>query len=107
VLVELQDAEFGILTDRDLRSRVVAKGLCLETPVRDVLTTPVVTVRADQAAAELMLAMLDRGVRHVPVLSATEVLGVVSDLDLLATQARRPFVLRRAGLDGAAQPPHK
>jgi CBS domain-containing protein len=64
------------------------------------LTTPVFTVRADQVAAELMLAMLDRGIRHVPVLSATdEVLGVVTDLDLLAAQARTPFVLRRAIAD--------
>ena len=100
VLVELEDGEFGILTDHDLRSRVVAKGLSLDTPVRDVLTTPVFTVRADQPAAELMLAMLDHGIRHVPVLSATdEVLGVVTDLDLLAAQARTPFVLRRAIAD--------
>jgi CBS domain-containing protein len=97
VLVGLEDGGFGILTDHDLRSRVVAKGLSLETPVRDVLTTPVITVRADQPAAELMLAMLDHGIRHLPVLSATdEVLGVVTDVDLLAAQARTPFVLRRA-----------
>jgi CBS domain-containing protein len=97
VLVRLEDGEFGILTDRDLRSRVVAEGLSLETPVRDVLTTPVVTARDDEASTELMLAMLEHGIRHLPVLSATdEVLGVVTDLDLLAAQARTPFVLRRA-----------
>ena len=38
VLVGLEDGEFGILTDHDLRSRVIAEGLSLETPVRDVLT---------------------------------------------------------------------
>jgi CBS domain-containing protein len=97
VLVRLEDSEYGILTDHDLRSRVVAEGLSLETPVRDVLTTPVVTARADEASTELMLAMLDHGIRHLPVLSPTdEVLGVVTDLDLLAAQARTPFVLRRA-----------
>jgi CBS domain-containing protein len=97
VLVELEKGELGILTDYDLRTRVVAKGLPLETPVRNVLTTPVFTVRADQAAADVLLAMLDHGIRHVPVLSAREeVLGVVTDIDLLAAQARRSFVLRRA-----------
>ena len=97
VLVRLEDGEYGILTDHDLRSRVVAEGLSLETPVRDVLTTPVVTARADEASTELMLAMLDHGIRHLPVLSPTDgVLGVVTDLDLLAAQARTPFVLRRA-----------
>jgi CBS domain-containing protein len=97
VLVRLEDGDFGILTDHDLRSRVVAEGLSLETPVRDVVTTPVVTARADEASTELMLTMLDHGIRHLPVLSATdEVVGVVTDLDLLAAQARTPFVLRRA-----------
>jgi CBS domain-containing protein len=100
LLVKLEDGEFGILTDHDLRCRVVAKGLSLETPVRDVMTTPVFTVRADQAAADVLLAMLGHGIRHVPVLSASEeVLGVVTDRDLLAAQAKRSFVLRRAIAD--------
>jgi CBS domain-containing protein len=100
LLVGLEEGEFGILTDHDLRSRVVAKGLSLETPVRDVVTTPVFTMRADQAAADVLLAMLNHGIRHVPVLSASdEVLGVVTDRDLLAAQARRSFVLRRAIAD--------
>ena len=100
LLVKLDDGELGILTDHDLRSRVVAKGVSLDTPVRDVVTTPVFTVRADQAAADVLLAMLDHGIRHVPVLSASEeVVGVLTDLDLLAAQARRSFVLRRAIAD--------
>lgn len=100
LLVGLEQGEFGILTDHDLRSRVVARGLSLDTPVRDVVTTPVFTVRADRAAADVLLAMLDHGIRHVPVMSASdEVLGVVTDRDLLEAQARRSFVLRRAIAD--------
>jgi CBS domain-containing protein len=103
LLVRLDEGEFGILTDHDLRSRVVAKGLSLETPVRDVLTTPVFTVRADQPAADALLVMLGHGIRHVPVLSASEeVLGVVTDLDLLAAHATRSFALRRAIADAAS-----
>jgi CBS domain-containing protein len=103
LLVRLDEDELGILTDHDLRSRVVAKGLSLETPVRDVLTTPVFTVRADQPGADVLLAMLHHGIRHVPVLSASEeVVGVVTDLDLLAAQARRSFVLRQAIADAGS-----
>jgi CBS domain-containing protein len=101
-LVKLSDGGLGIVTDHDLRSRVVARGLSLETPVRKVVTTPVVTARADEASTELMLAMLDHGIRHLPVVSArNEVLGVVTDLDLLALDSRTPFVLRRAISDAA------
>jgi CBS domain-containing protein len=103
VLVRLDDGELGILTDHDLRSRVVAEALSVETPLRDVLTKPALIVRADEPASGLMLAMLDHGIRHVPVLSATdEVLGVVTDIDLLAAQTRTPFVLRRAIADAGS-----
>ena len=44
ILVDLGEGELGIVTDRDLRSRVVSKGLSLETPVGEVISTPVVTV---------------------------------------------------------------
>lgn len=95
-LVTLDGGGFGILTDHDLRSRVVAEGLSLDLPVREVLSAPVITARADQTATELMLAMIEHGIRHLPVVSATgDVLGVVTDVDLLADQARRPIVLRR------------
>ena len=87
----------GIVTDRDLRSRVVAAGVSPEAPVSAVMTTPAYAVTGDRLGGEVLLDMLERGVHHVPVLSATgEVLGVVDDADLVAAEARKPFLLRRA-----------
>src|SRR5215472_81666 len=87
----------GIVTDRDLRSRVVAAGTSADAPVSAIMTTPVHTVRADCLAGDVLLDMLDRDVHHVPVLSAAgEVLGVVDHTDLIAAEARKPFLLRRA-----------
>jgi CBS domain-containing protein len=54
-------------------------------------------VPAECRGADAILTMLDRGIRHVPVLTPRgEVLGVLRDIDLLAVQARTPFVLRHA-----------
>jgi len=87
----------GIVTDRDLRSRVVAAGASPDAPVSAIMTTPVWTVRADSLGGDVLLDMLDRGVHHVPVLSAADgILGVVDDGDLVAAEARKPFLLRRA-----------
>jgi CBS domain-containing protein len=87
----------GIVTDRDLRSRVVAAGVSPEAPVSAIMTTPAWTVRAGALGGDVLLDMLDRGVHHVPVRSAAgEVLGVVDDGDLIAAEARKPFLLRRA-----------
>jgi CBS domain-containing protein len=87
----------GIVTDRDLRSRVVAAGVSPEAPVSAVMTAPAWSVRADALGGDVLLDMLDRGVHHVPVRSAAgEVLGVLDDGDLIAAEARKPFLLRRA-----------
>jgi CBS domain-containing protein len=88
---------FGIVTDHDLRSRVVAAGVSPDTPVSAIMSAPAYTVGAGSLVGDVLLEMLERGVHHVPVLSATgEVLGVVDGGDLIAAEARRPFLLRRA-----------
>jgi len=100
-IVRLRDGTLGIVTDRDLRS-LVADGRSLDIPVGDVMTSPVHTVAPERTSAELMLAMIDRGIRHVPVVTARgELLGVVTDIDLLASETRTPIMLRRAIADAA------
>jgi CBS domain-containing protein len=95
---------FGIVTDYDLRSRVVASGVSPDTPVAAVMSAPAYTVRAGSLVGDVLLDMLERGVHHVPVLSATgQVLGVVDGGDLIAAEARGPFLLRRA-IDLATSP---
>ena len=97
VLVRGDAGALGIVTDRDLRSRVLAAGRSADVPVAEVMSSPVVTVPPESRAADAMLAMLDRGIRHLPVVAPRgELLGVLRDVDLLAVQARTPFVLRRA-----------
>ena len=91
------DGTFGIVTDRDLRSRVIAAGLSPETPVSAIMTKPAYTVTADRLGGDVLLDMLERNVHHIPVLSpAGEVLGVVDDGDLVAAEGRKPLLLRRA-----------
>ena len=88
---------FGIVTDRDLRSRVIAAGLSPEMPVSAIMTEPAYTVTADRLGGDVLLDMLERNVHHIPVLSPVgEVLGVVDDGDLVAAEGRKPLLLRRA-----------
>ena len=94
VVVDIGDG-LGIVTDRDVRSRVVAAGAGPETPLSDVMTAPAWTVSADRMATEALLEMLDHGIRHLPVLSAgRRLLGVLDDVDLMANERRAPFRLR-------------
>ena len=96
VLVLLADS-FGIVTDRDLRRRVIAAGLSPDAPVSAIMTAPAYTVTADRLGGDVLLDMLERNVHHIPVLSPSgQVLGVVDDGDLVAAEGRKPLLLRRA-----------
>jgi CBS domain-containing protein len=95
-IVELGHGNYGIVTDSDLRSKVVAGRLSPDDPVSAAMTTPVFGVTADQTGADVMMAMIDHDIRHVPVLSPrSEVLGVVVAIDLVAAETGSPFILRR------------
>jgi CBS domain-containing protein len=95
-LVRLPDGELGIVTDSDLRDRVVAGGLDVDSPVSEVMSAPVFTVTPDRFGSEVMLEMLDRDVHHVPVVwPHGEVVGVLSDRDFVIAETRTPFTLRR------------
>ena len=96
LIVDLGNA-VGIVTDSDLRSRVVAGGLSADSPVSAVMTAPAFTVADERPGSEVLLDMLDRGVKHVPVTSAAgRVIGIVEDRDLVAIESRSSFHLRRA-----------
>jgi len=97
VVVELGGGSLGILTDRDLRTRVVAAGLSGDQPVSAAMSAPAYTCGPERPGGEVLLEMLDRGFRHFPVVSATgRILGVVEDTDIVAAQARSSFFLRQA-----------
>jgi len=94
VVVDLDD-RLGIVTDRDIRTRVVAAGAGPDTPLSDVMTAPAWTVSADRTGTDALLEMLDHGIRHLPVLApGRRLVGVLDDVDLMANERRAPFRLQ-------------
>lgn len=83
----------GILTDRDLRTRVLARGLGGDTPVREILSSPVHVVDADLPTFAAVLRMLELGVHHLPVVRGDRVVGMITDTDLVRLQAHSPLFL--------------
>ncbi|MDI1269594.1 MAG: CBS domain-containing protein [Polaromonas sp.] len=75
----------GVLTDRDIVTAVVARGLDASTlTVDDVMTTDLVTAREDDSLIDLMRSMRRKGVRRIPVVGGLdELIGVVTLDDVL------------------------
>jgi Predicted signal-transduction protein containing cAMP-binding and CBS domains len=72
----------GIVTNVDLRDRVVAEGLPPDTPVAAVMTKQPITLDADLLAYDAFLTMRRRTVRHIPVLRQGMLVGIVTNTDV-------------------------
>ncbi|WP_168582706.1 DUF294 nucleotidyltransferase-like domain-containing protein [Gephyromycinifex aptenodytis] len=81
----------GIVTDRDLRNRVLADGLPPSTPVAQIMTPNPTTADADTLAFELLLSMLARGIHHVPVTDGQDLLGIITSTDLVRLEQSNPL----------------
>jgi CBS domain-containing protein len=84
-LLVMDDAKIvGIITERDYARKIVLMGRSSkETPVRDIMTSPVMYVRPDQTNEECMALMTDNRVRHLPVVDGGKLIGLVSIGDLV------------------------
>lgn len=78
----------GILTDRDLRTRVIATARPLETPVTEVMTANPITLDDDAYAFEAMLTMLRYNLHHLPILDNNLPVGIISISDIVRYESR-------------------
>lgn len=93
VLVTDGETLVGIVTDRDLRSRVVAAGVDPASPVSTVMTPDPATTHPDAPALEALLEMVRRNVHHLPVVHDGRPAGMVTATDLLRLQQANPVFL--------------
>ena len=73
----------GIITERDLVTRVIARNLPHNTPVSEVLSSPLITINANTSPKEAARIMSERRVRRLPVIEGGAVAGVVVASDVL------------------------
>jgi CBS domain-containing protein len=73
----------GVLTDQDLRERIVAEGASAQTPIREISHGNLITIQSDESVHEAMLVMLRNNIHRLPVLHRRRPVGVVHLSDIV------------------------
>lgn len=88
LVVTRGDAVVGIVTERDVLNRVVARQLApAQTRVADVMTSPVAVCSSNASRADCRAVMKDKRIRHLPVVDEGRLVGIVSIGDLIEDDA--------------------
>jgi CBS domain-containing protein len=74
----------GIVTERDYAQKIALRGRASRTtPVRAIMTSPVIHVRPEQTSEDCMVLMGTHHMRHLPVMDGGKLVGMVSIRDLV------------------------
>jgi CBS domain-containing protein len=85
----------GIITDRDLRTKVVAAGLDYQTPIKNIMSSPVNSIESHAVCFDALLKMMRTQTHHLAVKKQGDIIGVITTHDLMVLQGHSPLYLFR------------
>jgi CBS domain-containing protein len=108
VLVDADGVPIGIVTDRDLRDKVAARGRDTAEPVANIMSTSLIKADAGDFCFEALLTMLRHNIHHLLIVDEGRLRGIVTNHDLLILQGTSPISVVReiegqTDLDGLVQ----
>jgi CBS domain-containing protein len=95
ILVVCDEELCGIVTDKDLRRRVLMEGLDTSLPISNVMTRKPMSIPADTDVDAALLIMMRENYHHLPIVDGTRPLGLVTAGDILRAQSEHPLRLVR------------
>ena len=91
VIYDENDFPRGVVTDRDLREKVVAKNRSVADPVSNIMSLPLIRVDATDYCFEAVLKMIKYNIHHVLVVRDGLLKGVITNHDLMLLQGTSPL----------------
>ena len=83
VVVVDEASVVGVFTERDLTRRLLDEQNLLDREVREVMSTPVTTVNPADEVVFIFRLMTEKGIRRLPVIDSGQLVGIVTERDLL------------------------
>ena len=83
VIVMENNTPLGIVTDRDFAVKVAAHAYQISTPIKRIMSTPLIAINPDETVWMISDIMYTRSVRKLPVIEDDQVIGIVTATDLV------------------------
>jgi CBS domain-containing protein len=97
LIVDDEQRPLGIVTDSDLRTKVVAQGRDVSGLISDIMSSPVLTIDDQATLSSLIATVMKKHLHHFAVTEdgthTTPIVGIVSEHDILKTQGSHPTVI--------------
>ncbi|MGB4838679.1 MAG: DUF294 nucleotidyltransferase-like domain-containing protein [Saprospiraceae bacterium] len=97
VICDNNQLPIGIVTDKDLRIKVVGGEIGKERNITEIMSSPVICVQPGLSIAELNIQMIKNNINHLAVTrdgtTNSKLLGIISEHDLVVQQADNPSIL--------------
>ncbi|NLS13745.1 CBS domain-containing protein [Vibrio sp. SM6] len=87
------DALVGIITDRDMTKRVIAKGLSTERPIRDIMTCHPHTIAPSDLVLQAASLMMQFNIRNLPVVQNNKAVGLLTTSHLVQNHRMQAIFL--------------
>ncbi|HMK60528.1 MAG TPA: DUF294 nucleotidyltransferase-like domain-containing protein [Dissulfurispiraceae bacterium] len=95
ILADDEHRPVGIVTDRDMRGKVVARGRDVNDPVRSIMSYPMLRIDARDYCFEAILKMIKYNVHHLLVVKEGELAGIITNHDLMLLQGTSPLLVAK------------
>ncbi len=88
-----EERVIGIVTDRDLRNKVIAAGLDYQRPVSEIMSSPLAKILSQASCFDALLMMMTTGIHHLAVQRKERIIGIVTSHDIMLLQGTSPYSL--------------
>ena len=95
LLTDDRDQIVGIVTDKDIRGKVVAKGLDYRTKASEIMAAPVQTISGEAVCFDALLAMIKNRIHHLAIEEDGKISKMLTTHDIMVAQGSSPYFLFR------------
>lgn len=95
IVIDNQGIPLGIITDKDLRKKVVASARNVDEPVKNIMSYPIIKIDAKDFCFEAVVRMLKYNIHHLLVIKSGKISGIITNHDIMMLQGFSPITIVR------------